>query len=437
MRECYKEKALQSKRERKALRRKGRLETMRTGQVVQLPFGSEELLQLVRDDLQQLMVGAGKAIAEQLLRDEVERLCGNRYERQDGRQYVRYGQQRGAIVLSGQKVRIAKPRVRSKTGGEAELQHYKALQAGAAMPAAVQKRMVRGVSCRDYDEVIDATLDGFGISSSSVSRSFVRGSKDSLRKLRERRFAGERFVVVFIDGIEFAGETVVAALGVTRAGKKRLLGLRHGATENGEVCTTLLAELVELGLDASQPTLFVIDGSKALRKAVKAVWGRRAVVQRCQQHKKRNVLEHVPERHRAAVEERLVAAYGAASHSEASKLMATTKGWLARIAPDAAASLNEGLEETLTVLRLGLPVLLAKSLVTTNPIESTFSTVEKVTHRVKRWRDGDMRLRWCAAGLLHAESKFHRINGYADMHVLERALERFCEEEVDLQKEAA
>ena len=223
------------------------------------------------------------------------------------------------------------------------------------MPRAVLRRMVRGVSTREYEHVVDMARDGFGVDKSSVSREFVRASAADVKALAERRFEGEHFAVVMIDGVEYAGETMVVALGITEDGTKRVLGLRQGATENAEVCTALLEDLRGRGLDTGRPTLFVLDGSKALHAAVKRVWGKNAVIQRCQVHKKRNIKAHVPEKHRPELERRLSEAYHETDYATAKASLEGTARWLDRLNPDAAASLREGLEETLTVVKLGVP----------------------------------------------------------------------------------
>jgi len=294
------------------------------------------------------------------------------------------------------------------------------------MPQAVLRRMVRGVSTRDYAHVIDLARDGFGVEKSSVSREFVRASAARVQALAERRFDGERFAAVMIDGVEYAGETMVVALGVTADGTKRLLGLRQGATENAEVCVALLEDLRGRGLDTGRPTLLVLDGAKALHAAVKRVWGGHAVIQRCQVHKKRNVVAHAPEKHQAELSRRLAEAYQGADYEAARRSLEATASWLGRINPDAAASLREGLEETLTVVRLGLAGALRRTLASTNPIESALSVTRRVTARVRRWRDGDMRRRWCVAGLLHAEGKFRRLKGHRAMPQLLKALEAWA-----------
>lgn len=392
---------------------------------IQLPLDREELLELMQDSLESLALELGLLVASSLLEDEVNRLCGPRYQRQPDRAHTRYGHQRGVATLAGQKVAIERPRVRQTGGrGEVPLEAYARLQSPDAMPRAVLRRMVRGVSTRDYAGVVELARDGFGVTKSSVSRDFVRASADDVRVLAERRFEGQRFPVVMIDGVEYAGQTMIVALGITEDGTKRILGLRQGATENAAVCVALLEDLQSRGLDTSQPTLLVLDGSKALHAAVKRVWGEGAVIQRCQVHKRRNVRAHLAEKHHADLDRQLAAAYQAEDYEEAKRSLETTARWLSRLNPDAAASLREGLEETLTVLRLGLTGSLRRTLSSTNPIESALSVTQRVTSRVTRWRDGDMRLRWCVAGLLRAESKFRRLKGHRGMGSLLKALDR-------------
>ncbi len=214
--------------------------------------------------------------------------------------------------------------------------------------------MVRGVSTRDYAQVVDLARDGFGVAKSSVSRDFVRASAADMQALAERRFEGQRFPVIMIDGVEYAGETIVVVMGITEDGTKRILGLRQGATENADVCVALLEDLQARGLDTTEPTLLVLDGARALHAAAKRVWGKNAVIQRCQVHKRRNIRAHLAEKHHAELDRQLTAAYQEADYEKAKGSLATTAKWLSRLNPDAAASLREGLEETLTVIRLGL-----------------------------------------------------------------------------------
>lgn len=417
-------------RKQSAGRRQGRprrriaRQALAQAEQVQLPLSIEGLVEMARQSLSSFAVEVGLKMAECLLEDEVNRRCGPRYARSGERSETRYGHQGGYVTIAGQKVPVRKPRVRQVGGGEAELANYGLLQSADAMPESALAKMVNGVSCRRYERVVDLARAGFGVKKSSVSRGFVRASAEQLQQLAERHFADEQFAVIFIDAQPYAGEMMVVALGITSAGEKRLLGLRQGATENAAVCVSLLEELRERGVRTDVPTLFVLDGAKALRAAVGRVWGKFAVVQRCQAHKKRNVEAHLPDKHHDELRRQLNLAYHHTDHRQAVKALGTTVAWLRRLNPDAAASLQEGLEETLTVVRLGVPELLRKSLATTNPIESAFSVAEAATRRVKRWRDGDMRQRWCVAGLLDAERRFNRVKGYRHLKLLIDALQR-------------
>jgi transposase-like protein len=392
---------------------------------MQLPLDIEALVEMTRQSLSSFAVEVGLRVAQCLLEDEVTQRCGERHERLPERQETRFGHQPGYITIAGQKVPVEKPRVRSTHGrGEADLERYRLLQSPSAMPQAALDHLVNGVSTRRYERVVQLARQGFGVKKSSVSRGFVRASAAEVERLAARRFEEERFAAIFVDAQPYAGEMMVVALGITTSGAKRLLGLRQGATENATVVTSLLEELRERGVRTDVPTLFILDGAKALHAAVIRVWGKFAVIQRCQVHKRRNVEAHLPEEHHEELTQRLSAAYHETNATQALTLLRATVKWLRRISPAAAASLEEGLEETLTVIRLGVPELLRKTLATTNPIESAFSVAESVTRRVKRWRDGDMRERWCVAGLVDAESRFNRVKGHKHLSQLLTALDR-------------
>lgn len=392
---------------------------------VQLPLGAEALQAVLREELHSFALDLGLLVARQFLEAEVTRLCGERYQRNPAREYTRYGHQPGYVTLAGQKASLQRPRVRQAGGGpEVELSLYETLQSPEAMPEAALKRMVRGVSTRNYEEVVDLACDSFGVKKSSISRAFVTATSAAVKELSSRRLDQERFLAIFLDGVEYAGEMMLVALGITEKGEKKILGLRQGASENAEVCTSLLEELCQRGLDTKRPILAVLDGSKALAAAVKRVWGAKVRIQRCQIHKRRNIEAHLPQQYHGELRRLLNAAWHDTDYERATKQLLATVKWLERINPDAANSLREGLEETLTVVKLGLPELLRQTLATTNPIESALSVTRTVTGRVTRWRDGDMRFRWCTAGLLRAEQRFHRIDGYRHLADLARALER-------------
>jgi transposase-like protein len=269
--------------------------------------------------------------------------------------------------------------------------------------------------------VIEAVAESAGVSRSSVSRLFVAASESKLRQLLQRRFNGVRFMAIFIDGVQFKRQTLVVAIGVNTEGRKVVLSIRQGATENARVCSDLLEELRDRGVSTDVPTLFVLDGSKALRAAVGRVWGELAVIQRCRVHKLRNLEAYANEQLWPQVRDRVRAAYAETNYHKAKRSLLLTARWLERIAPAAAASLYEGLEETLTVTRLNLPLKLRKTFSSTNLVESALSRVRMLTSRVKRWRNR-MCLRWTATALLHAEETFDRINGFLDMPSLITAL---------------
>ena len=383
---------------------------------------ADELKSLMADSMRSFAVEMGLQVAACLLEDDVTRLCGRKNERVANRTHNRHGSQPGYVILNGQKVAIDRPRVRTINGEEVRPDVYDQLQAEDAMPAAALMKMLRGVSCRDYEDVVETARSGYGVKKSSVSKNFVAASAKQLEEFDGRTFHETTFAAVFIDGIAFAGEMMVAALGVSTDGSKHVLGIRQGETENAELVTSLLTDLRDRGVRTDQSTLFCLDGSKALRAGVTRVFGNNAIVQRCQIHKRRNVEGHTPKRHHDELRSRLKGAWSQKNYETAKTQMNDTVAWLRTINRDAANSLLEGLEETLTVIRLGLTGDLKRFFATTNAIESMFSRCRDITHRVKRWRDGDMRHRWCVSGLLRAEAGFRRIRGFKNLPKLLNAL---------------
>ena len=279
-----------------------------------------------------------------------------------------------------------------------------------------------GLSTRNYRRAVESVVEGYGIEKSSVSRQFVEASSNQLRALCERRLEELNLVVLMIDGIHFGGQVLVVALGIAEGGEKHVLGVWQGATENTTVVKGLLEDLVERGLDRQRRYLVVIDGSKALRAGVERVFGDQVEVQRCQIHKRRNVKEYLPENCQRDYDRRMRNAYAMNHYAEAKEALQKIFRQLERINPSAARSLEEGLEETLTVHRLGIGAVLRRKLATTNPIESCLSTVQRVARNVKRWREGNQPLRWTATGLLEAERKFRRIKGYQEILLLKERL---------------
>jgi putative transposase len=389
---------------------------------IQLDRG--EIERLINEELHRSALSVGVAVISELLEFEVAEVCGERRKRSPQRQGHRYGRQSGTIVLGGQKVRIDKPRIRSIDGRrEVQLALYNRLQQTNVIDKTVMRRLVRGVSCRNYRSVVETIAGSVGVSRSSVSRAFIRATSEQMTEFYKRRFTGLRMAAIFIDGVHFKGQMVVAAIGVTSEGRKVVLSVRQGATENARVCMDLLEELRERGVSAEQSTLFILDGSKALHAAVERVWGTHAVIQRCQIHKMRNVRAYVGQELWGQVQSEMRAAYADKDSAKAKKRLLTTVKWLERVAPSAARSLREGLDETLTVASLRLPDTLVRTLKSTNPVESPFQRIRSVTGRITHW-SGEMRVRWCITGLMEAEDRFNRISGAKHIDKLIIALDR-------------
>lgn len=376
-----------------------------------------EIILQTKAEIEALSARAGLKIIHHFLEEEITQRCGPH-----GQQVAyRHGAQPGYVIYAGRKVPIAKPRLRAKGGGELSLQSYQAFQQDGRMQRAVARKLTHQVSTRNYAAAIDDCLAGYGIQKSSVSRQWKAATVAELQKLCQRPVPGD-LVALLLDGQYFRKACLVVALGVDPAGCKHVLGLWHGATENTTLVRELLADLRERGLNTEAAMLVVVDGAKALYKGVREVFGQRALIQRCRVHKLRNVLEHLPLEKRAQAAWRLRGAWAKSTPEEALKELRSCVKWLETISPTAARSLEEGLEETLTVTRLGLPELLERTFSSTNLIESCFARTEAWTHRVKRWRDGKMVLRWGAAALLFAEKGFRRVRGHQHMKQLLVAL---------------
>lgn len=336
----------------------------------------------------------------------------------------KHGQQPGFVFLNGRKVPFPNMRVRSLGDEEVKLQSYAKFQEDSTTGRVALRDMMRGVSTRDYAEGVEGFLRGHGTARSSVSRAFVRASEAKLKELLERDLSKLDLVALFMDGVGFQGNLQVVAMGVDAQGRKHVLGMWQGATENHVVCQALLDDIIRRGLDPEKRYLFVIDGGKGLRAAIQRTFGKRGEVQRCQQHKQRNVADHLPKNFQAEFRRKIAAAYGMTDYAEAKKALEMCVRDLERINPSAAASLREGMDETLTMHRLGVPAALRISLSTTNPMESPFAYTREKTWRVKRWRAVDQVQRWAAAALLKAEKSWRRIRGSGQMSVLVEALRR-------------
>jgi len=391
--------------------------SVKSGMQIELPM--LQVLLDTREEIEALASQVGLKIIRHFLDEEIAQKCG----RHGQQQAYRHGSQPGYVVYAGRKVTIDKPRVRSKEGRELTLESYKAFQQNGRMQKAVARKLMHQVSTRNYEGAIDDCMEGYGIKKSSVSAHWKLATTAELQKLCQRKVPDD-LLVLFIDGQYFGKQCMVAALGVDKQGKKHVLGLWGGATETSAVVRELLTDLRERGLNTEAPILVVLDGSKALYKGVKEVFGQAALIQRCRVHKLRNVLEHLPKEKREQASWRLRGAWAKKTEAEAMKELRSCIQWLETINPQAAHSLEEGLDETLTVTRLNLDERLLRTVRSTNVLESLFAQSEHWSRRVKHWRDVKMVLRWGASALLAAEKKFHRIHGVDYLHQLSTALQK-------------
>ena len=380
----------------------------------------------VREGLHELVVRSGLGVVAAMFEADREALCGPRYEHSE-HAARRTGHVSGELAMGGRRVEMKRPRVRSVGGRELKLPTWEHFAGMDPLGERAYEQMLVGVATRQYGRSLEPLGTGVaarGTSKSAVSRRFVAATATRVGEELARPIGNLRFAALMIDGIHFGEHVVLIALGIDKSGCKHVLGLREGATENGASCIALITNLVERGLDTTRSVLIVIDGGKALRKAVREVFGNRALVQRCQVHKKRNVLDQLPERMRASVSAALSQAYASREKAQALRLLHNLERRLAKENPGATASLREGLDETLTVLGLGLPRALERSLATTNPIENLNSLARRVCGRVKRWRNGEMILRWMTAAMSEAAKGFRRLKGYAGMPLLTAWLSR-------------
>ncbi len=388
-----------------------------------------QLVGAAREGLLALSVEVGLGVLRELLEQEVDEVVGPKGRWNRERTAVRHGHEDGEVTLGGRRVGVERPRVRTADSeSEVPLATYDHFADRDQLEDVVLERMLAGVSTRKYRRAqepvgTEVEADARSTSKSAVSRAFVQRTRDLLWKLMNRPLADLRLAVIMLDGIELHGRTNIVALGLTTEGDKLALGLWDGSSENATVTAALLADLVDRGLDIEQGLLFVIDGSKGLRKAIRQVFGNDVPVQRCVQHKQRNVLEHLPERDRDAVKTRLHRAWKETDHDTALEQLNNLAIELDRTHPGAAASLREGMEETLTVTRLGITGKLKQTLQSTNPIESMISTVRVINRNVKHWTSGEMCLRWTAAGMLEAETRFRKVQGYRGLANLAVSIE--------------
>jgi transposase-like protein len=397
-------------------------------ETVQLALG--DLAGAAREGLLALSVGVGLGVMHELMEAEVDEVVGPKGRHDPERSAVRHGHESGRVTLGGRRAAVNRPRMRTADDErELALRTYEHFASRDPLTQLVLERIVAGVSCRGYrrtNEPVGSEVEAKArsTSKSAISRAFVARTRTALGELMSRRLDDVRLAALMIDGLELSERTHVVALGITTEGVKLPLGLWEGSSENATVARALLSDLVDRGLDPEQGILFVIDGAKALRKAIRQVFGERSPVQRCVRHKERNVVDHLPEQDQQIVRTRLRAAWALDDHRRAIDRLGVLARELDRTCPGAAASLREGLEETVTVQRLGASERLRRTLASTNPCESMIEIVRKIERNVKRWQGGDMRLRWTAAGMLEAERQFRRIIGYRDLARLAVAVER-------------
>jgi putative transposase len=389
-----------------------------------------ELVGAAREGLLALSVGVGLGVVHELMELEVTEVVGPKGKHNLERTAKRHGHEEGSMTLGGRCVKVDRPRVRSADDErELPVASYEYFAGRDPLTRAVMDRMLAGVSTRRFQSVGEPVGEEVEQASTSTGKStvsevFIERTRTALGELMGRRLDDVRVAVMMLDGLEIAGRTHIVALGISTEGVKIPLGLWEGSTENATLARTLLADLVDRGLDPEQAILFVIDGGKALRRAIKDVFSERALVHRCHRHKERNVCDLLPERDRPQVLAKIRGAWALKDPDLAEQRLELLTSELDRTWPDAAASLREGMSETLTLMRLGITGQLTQTLSSTNPCESMIEIVRRTQRNVKRWQDGDMRKRWTAAGMLVAEQQFRRITGYRDLAKLVVAIER-------------
>ena len=422
---------LRAVRKRKKVRKLGRVEIMRREDYADLELDAK--VELIRS-----LVPLGLMHVEELLDEEVMALAGERYARKaaaiGGR---RHGTNPGTVGLAGQRVPIRVPRIRGVAGSEIPLRSYAALHGDRAVTDLLLRRVLYGISCRNYEAAAEAIPGAIGLTGSTVSRGFIQASAAQLRELQERDLSREDVVAVVLDGKTFAAATMVIALGITLAGEKRFLGFVETDTENERVLTLFLRSLVERGLDLSQGMLVILDGGKGLRAAVRKAFRHRALVQRCQWHKRENVVSHLAKNEQAAWRQRLQRAYNRPNYDEALGALETLLGELDERNQSAAGSLAEGLDETLTLHRLGVYGVLGRSFKTTNCLESVNALVEERCAKVDHWQTSSQRHRWLATALLDIEPRLRKVMGYRHLSKLRDALKRELKIDTTTSKEKA
>ncbi len=385
-------------------------------------FNLDRIMEELGIEFHAFATSAGVLIMKGLMEAEEKQLAGDRRCRET--EVNRWGTDPGSVMVGGQKVAIHRRRLRTREGKEIRLTSYDRFHQNDDRSRAIYERLISGISCRDYQHTVEAVAEGYGVSKSVVNREMVGATAKNLAEVCERDLSGLDIWVLVIDGIRVGKALLIVALGVDISGKKHILGFREGSTENGRVCLDLLHDLRRRKLDTTHAMLVVIDGSPALRTAVDEFFGDGVEVHRCHQHKWENVKSYLPKEYHAEYKRKIHAAWGMTEYDQAEKALRAVVRDLQRVNIQAAASLEEGFEETLTLHRLGVPPILRVSFSTTNLIESGFSFVRKVLQNVKRWQRNSMQQqRWIAAASLQLQKRFRRIRGYKSLSILRAALE--------------
>lgn len=407
------------------LHRVGRRRKRKSGEFVAVRDREQfdELEVDVKVELIQRLIPLGLLHVESVLQEEVRSLVGARYAHRTDRRASRHGTNPGTVRLGGRKVPMRVPRVRGEDG-EIPLASYRRLHEGGATNERLLRQVLYGISCRNYESAAESIPGSLGVSSSSVSRTFVKESSKQLAEFQERDLSGEDYVALFIDGKAFADETMVLALGITITGEKRPLGFVQTSTENAKVVTSFLRSLLSRGLDVSEGILAIVDGAKGLRAAVKQAFKRRAVVQRCMWHKRENVVSYLPRGEQESWRRRLQKAMSRPTYDEARAALKALESELDEINQSAAASLREGLEEILTLHRLGVFAKLGRSFKTTNCLENVNGLVAERCGKVDNWKNSNQRHRWLAAALIDIEPRLRRVMGMTHLPELREAVQR-------------
>lgn len=388
--------------------------------------GFAAALESLRGDLRAFVVGAGYGVFLRLLEEERELLCGPRYAHSEERQAYRHGYETGRVVFGGRKISIPKPRVRSVDGKEVELEAWREVSATDPLEERVFEQILSGVTTRKYRRSLEAAPAGVrtaGESRSSVSRVFVARTKQQVQTYLSRPLGDLDITVILVDGTRVGSHLLLVALGIDAGGRKHVLGVVEGSTESAQVCLGLFRNLIDRGLVVEQVRLFVVDGGRGILSAIGTTFGAWATVQRCYVHKLRNIADHLPQHKRPWVRQIAHRALGEQDAKKAREQLLRLAHQLDEIHPGAASSIREGLDQLLTMQRLGIEGPLYRSLRSTNAIENLQGSIKALARHVKRWRGGAMAIRWCATALSEAETHFRRIKGYRDMPFLIAALE--------------